>query len=173
MTVQALAISSKVVKFIGASTDTKPTIASHSGLPDPVVGSTFYEYDTGLLYTTYDGTNWVVKGSEVQPLFSVATGAAAIAKTLAPAAKFRLLRVELHLSAAPTTSENFTVTLDAGDGVVYDTRQTSRDLSSGSLTDYVVIYGKGFEFKADDEIDVAYTNTDTRTYGLRIVYELV
>lgn len=48
-------------RYIGASTDTKPTIASHSGVAEPTIGSTFYEYDTGLLYTTYDGTNWVLK----------------------------------------------------------------------------------------------------------------
>lgn len=39
-----------VQHFIGTSTDTKPT-----GVP---TGSDFYEYDTGLTYKTYDGTNW-------------------------------------------------------------------------------------------------------------------
>lgn len=61
MTILAKALTSKAVKFIGASTDTKPTIASHTSLPEPVVGSTFYEYDTNNLYITYDGTNWVQK----------------------------------------------------------------------------------------------------------------
>ena len=40
-------------RFIGLSTDTKDT-----GVP---IGSTWHEYDTGLLYITYDGTNWVEK----------------------------------------------------------------------------------------------------------------
>jgi len=61
MTGKAIAIQAKTVKYIGASTDTKPTIAAHSGLPEPTVGSTFYEYDTGILYITYDGTNWSIK----------------------------------------------------------------------------------------------------------------
>lgn len=107
------------------------------------------------------------------PLASIATGAAAIAKTLAPAEKFRLLRVELHFSAAPTTSENFTITLDAGDGSEYDVVLYKRDLSVGSVTDLVIPFGEGYEFENDDEIDIAYTNTDTGTYGLRIVYELI
>ena len=41
-------------QYFGLSTDTKPTVASHSGLPVPTIGSTFYEYDTGLLNITYD-----------------------------------------------------------------------------------------------------------------------
>ena len=157
--------------YEGLSTDTKPTVASHDGLPEPTVGSTFWEHDTNNIYRTYNGTNWVVKGGNA--LFSVATGAVAIAKTLAPAAKFRLLSVTLHMSSAPTTSQNFTVTLDAGDAAAYDTVLVSRDLSVGSVTDQVWTFGEGYEFESDDEIDIAYTNTDTRTYGLRIVYELI
>lgn len=45
-------------KHIGLSTDTKPTEAANSPIPS---GSTFYEYDTGILFITYDGTNWVTK----------------------------------------------------------------------------------------------------------------
>lgn len=36
----------------GLSTDTKPTT-----LP---IGSEFFEYDTGLVYKTWDGTNWAI-----------------------------------------------------------------------------------------------------------------
>ena len=45
--------------FYGLAGDTKPTIASHPGVPQPTIGSTFYETDTLLLYITYNGTNWV------------------------------------------------------------------------------------------------------------------
>ena len=38
-------------KYIGLSTDTKPTGVA--------VGSKCLEYNTGLTYITYDGTNWV------------------------------------------------------------------------------------------------------------------
>ena len=40
-------------RFIGASTDTKPTGVG--------IGSTFLEYETSDTYITYDGTNWVQK----------------------------------------------------------------------------------------------------------------
>lgn len=105
------------------------------------------------------------------PLFQPATGAAAIAETLAPGVTFRLLRVELHLSSAPSTSQDFTITLNAGNGSAYDVVIHKEDLSVGSITDLTIPFGEGFEYEADDEIDIAYTNTDTRTYGLRIVYE--
>jgi len=42
-------------KFIGASTDDKPT-----GIEVPI-GSTFFEHDTHTMYITYDSTNWAVK----------------------------------------------------------------------------------------------------------------
>ena len=41
-----------IQRWIGLASDTKPTTAP--------IGSTFYEYDTGLTWITYDGgTNWV------------------------------------------------------------------------------------------------------------------
>jgi len=104
---------------------------------------------------------------------AVATGAAAISVALAPGAVFKLLRVELHLSAAPTTSQNYTITLDAGDGDNYDAVLVTRDLSVGSVISLVSVFGDGYEFEADDEIDIAYTNTDVVTYGIRIVYEVI
>jgi len=47
-------------QFYGLSSDTKPTIAlPTAGLPSPTNGSEFWEYDTGKIFKTYDGTNWV------------------------------------------------------------------------------------------------------------------
>lgn len=50
-----------VPKYIGTSTDTKPTAASPQSMRVPQIGSTFFERDTNTLYITYDQTNWVVK----------------------------------------------------------------------------------------------------------------
>ena len=66
----------------------------------------------------------------------------------------------------------FTVTLDAGDGAGYDVLIDSVDPSVGSQTDLVFVYGIGYEYEADDEIDIAYTNTGTDTISGRYVYEL-
>jgi len=136
-----------------------------------VVWRTIAMSDLSVAYLTA-GTNVIGKVKN-DPTFTTATGSSAIAKAVAPGALFRLLRVELHLSAAPTTSEDFTIDLDAGDGAAYDVNYVTEDLSVGSVTDRTWIFGEGYEFEADDEIDIAYTNTDTGTYGLRIVYELI
>ena len=104
--------------------------------------------------------------------FQPFTGATAIAEALAPGVEFRLLRVEAKWSAAPSDSEDFTVTLDAGDGTTYDVLLDSVDPSSGSQTSLVFVYGIGYEFESDDAIDIAYTNTGTDTVSGRYVYEL-
>ncbi len=46
-------------RWTGLSTDTKPTKATYPG--EVGNGSTFFETNTGVLYFTADGTNWVVK----------------------------------------------------------------------------------------------------------------
>ena len=53
-------LPTRIPRYIGLNSDTKPTIALHpEPLPEPVPGSTFLEYDTDAMYITYDGTNWV------------------------------------------------------------------------------------------------------------------
>lgn len=48
-----VALITTIQRFIGLSTDTKPT-----GVP---AGSTYWAYDINVLYQTYDGTNWTPK----------------------------------------------------------------------------------------------------------------
>lgn len=43
--------ASRIDRYIGLSTDTKPT-----SVP---ISSTFYEYNTRSEWKTYDGTNWI------------------------------------------------------------------------------------------------------------------
>ena len=114
------------------------------------------------------------RAKAIDPVFDPYTGAVAMASETAPGKKFRLLAIRLHFTLAPTTSQDFTVTLDSGDGTAYDTVLFRRDPSVGSVTDLLIPFG-GDEhiFEADDVIDCAYTNTDTRTYGLVVIYELI
>ncbi len=49
----AVKLITTVSRYIGLSTDTKPT-----SVP---VGSIFYERDTKAAYVAYDGTNWSIK----------------------------------------------------------------------------------------------------------------
>lgn len=72
-----------ISRWTGLSTDGKPT-----GVP---VGSTFREYDTRILWETYDGTNWEVKSAaikktietELQAIVAVAADAQDISSILA------------------------------------------------------------------------------------------
>ena len=119
-------------------------------------------------------------GSVVTSSVTSATGAAAIAATTgAFAQNFELDSITLHLSAAGTTSENFTVTLDANDdpgAQEYDTTLLSLDLSTDSVTDLVITPeqdGLPKLYETGDAIDIAWPNTETRTYGLRIVGKLI
>jgi hypothetical protein len=48
----AVLMITAIKNFIGLSTDTKPTT-------DIPPGSTFWAWDTGTLFTCYDGTSWI------------------------------------------------------------------------------------------------------------------
>jgi hypothetical protein len=98
------------------------------------------------------------------------TGAAAMAVTFTAIKACRLVSVTVKLSTAPTTSENLTVTLDATAGAAYDVLLYSGDPSATSATSVVLSSTHWGEvwLVAGDKITVAYTNTDTRTYGVQI-----
>lgn len=87
--------------------------------------------------------------------------------------RYRLVRLELHLDSAPTTSENFTITTKRREHTIYDTVLYKRDLSVGSVTDLVILFGEKYEYDRHDEIVLAYTNTDGNNFGARIVTELL
>jgi hypothetical protein len=96
-----------------------------------------------------------------------ATGAAAIAATLAPGRAFQLLEVRLHLSAVGA-SGSLTATVDSNAGSAYDVKLLSEDLSS--ITDLIWQPDFPLHFDAGDEIDFAWTNAGTKTYGLEVKF---
>ena len=102
-----------------------------------------------------------------------ATGSGAIAASRAISGNERLCSVTLHFSSAPTTSQDFTITIDANDGAAYDYLLASIDPSIGSLTDYVWMADGDLFLEDGDAVDLAYTNTDARTYGVQITTESV
>ncbi len=106
------------------------------------------------------------------PVKTAATGSGAIATSYAPGVAFWLDAITIHLSAAPTTAGDLTVTLDAADGAAYDTVLFSLDPSEQSDTDVVYIPDQPLLCVSGDAIAVAYPNTDGRTYGLRIIARL-
>jgi len=64
-------------KFIGLSTDTKPTMATDSRVR---VGDTFYETNTFDMYVTRDGTNWSLKTQNVTVVDATGISAAMFGK---------------------------------------------------------------------------------------------
>lgn len=101
-------------------------------------------------------------GRYMQRIF---TGAAAIAATLAPKTPFDKLNMLLHLNAA-ATQENLTAGVDAGRGTVYDANLLTVAMGTNAITDLQQEFPG--PFAPDDEIDVAWANTDTKTYGLTL-----
>jgi hypothetical protein len=78
--------------------------------------------------------------------------------------------VTVHFSAAPTTSENLTVTLDAALGAAYDTVLLSTNPSLTAATSVVWKPDGQLLLGAGDVIVVAFPNTDTRTVSIRVTY---
>lgn len=118
-----------------------------------------------------DGADHCEVVDPYKPATTVATGGVAIAATTAVAAPFAFVGMTLHLvGGLPTTTEDFTVTLNAQAGAAYDTLLFSLDLSVDSTIDLSIgpdDLGQN-EFESGDELVVAWPNTETRTYGLRL-----
>jgi len=102
--------------------------------------------------------------------FERATGATAIDESLTANSDIGIRSVRLHMSAAPTTSQAFTITVNSNTSDVYDVVLLSEDLSVDAVTDLVWIPDKEVFIAKGDVLDFAYTNTDVRTWGLETVY---
>lgn len=100
------------------------------------------------------------------------TGAAAIAYTLNPSFAFELIEWTLKLNTVPTTSESLTAKKNASAGAVYDVPIYAKDLATLTPTPeiYFSCEPEEFCFEAGDTLDFAWTNSDSRTYGLQIKY---
>lgn len=99
------------------------------------------------------------------------TGAGALSETITPGEGFRVICVMLHLSAAPTTAENATITFAANQGAAYATVLNTQAMAG--LTDYVWFPPNDLYLVIGDSITVAWTNTDTKTWGLLVQVENV
>lgn len=100
---------------------------------------------------------------------TVATGAGAIAASHAISSQSVIDHVSVHFDTAPTTSQNLTVTINATDGAAYDTVIFTVNPSLSSATDILYQPDGPVHLFTGDSVDVAFTNTDARTYGVRIV----
>ncbi len=91
-------------RYIGLSSDTKPT-----SVP---VGSTYYEYNTGEMYVTHDGTSWVKKDSVV----STRLGASSATKKIPTANAYAVGNVVSESETQGTVWTFNTMALSNGGG---------------------------------------------------------
>lgn len=102
--------------------------------------------------------------------FHRVTGSGALSTTLAPGVPWQLESIRLHLSAVGGVGGgSLTATLDHGAGSEYDIEILSEDLES--LSDYIYHTERPMEFGKDDELDIAWDNSNSVTYGLEVVWK--
>jgi hypothetical protein len=104
-----------------------------------------------------------------------ATGNAAINfSAVVPAGQaYQLISLSVLFSAAPTTSEDLTVTFNSHYGAVYDVLLYTVDPSAGATTDIFWQPDEEIDLVGGDAVDVAYANTDTNTYGAVLTLKAV
>jgi hypothetical protein len=111
--------------------------------------------------------------SSVYKFNGTGTALMAFSGTVPAGQHYRLVSVTCNFNAAPTTSENFTITLDANAGVAYDLLLYTLDPSAGATSDILWQPDEEIILEGGDEIDVAFTNTDARQYGAQITFKAV
>lgn len=106
--------------------------------------------------------------------FHRVTGAAAISTILAPDLNsgqgWQLEEIRVHLSAAGGAGD-LTATLDHEGGAEYDLVLLTQDMST--VADFTWQPDRPLEFGPDTELDIAWANANTRTYGLEIVWKSI
>jgi hypothetical protein len=99
-----------------------------------------------------------------------ATGAVAIASSLTPptTTAIEIICVKLNLSAAGGAAENFTITINSATAAAYDTIIFSQDMNA--VQDLMWLPNQPVPVVNTDVVDFAYANSNTRTYGLEVIY---
>lgn len=104
-------------------------------------------------------------------VFTEATGAGAIAVAVTPGVAFDLEQITLHLSAVGgAAAGNLTVTCDSGTAAAYDVNLVTQDMVA--VQNLVYQPTRPLRFQDGDEIDIAWANPNSVTYGLTIVYSV-
>lgn len=103
-------------RYVGLAADSKPT-----GVP---VGSTYYAYDSGVLYITYDGTNYAVYDSYDVAEKSVVTSAAVMSNAL----------TTFTIAGGPIEVKNLIAVCATLNNATASTLQFSTDPTDGAAT---------------------------------------
>jgi hypothetical protein len=102
------------------------------------------------------------------------TGSGALSVTTVLSTRFRFIEATIAFDSIPTTDEDATLTLDSVEGSAYDMVIRRVTPADGEDKGAVVFYGIGDEdYPKGDQLVLAFPNTDGRTWGARIVVELL
>lgn len=99
-----------------------------------------------------------------------ATGALAIAMTVAPTVAFQIEEVRVHLSAGGAATD-LTITVDSAAGAAYDVVLLTQAMNG--VSNLVFQPTRPYVFSAGDEIDIAYANGGAATYGVEVIYSII
>lgn len=143
----------------------------------------------------YDGTWLTLSGTAAKLIYIDAAYVAETTATgdtckftIAPGHPWELGGFRITLNASSATSENLTVTVDSGAGSVYDHRLLAYDMDTVQYLAWyppmiliddsspVANYNSGFvpiEFGKDDEVDFAWANSNSKTYGLEVFWRRI
>jgi len=111
--------------------------------------------------------------SSIYKINSTGTAAVGFVGAVPIGDHYRLVSVTCNFASAPTTSENFTIDLDANAGAIYDLRLYTLDPSAGSTSDILWQPDEEILLEGGDEIDVTFANTDTINWGAQITFKAV
>lgn len=102
------------------------------------------------------------------------SGSGALSLTTAVSTRFRFIEATIAFDAIPTTDEDATLTVDSAQGPAYDMVIRRITPADGEDKGAVVFYGVGDEeHEKGDQLTLAFSNTDGRSWGARIVLELL
>lgn len=95
------------------------------------------------------------------------SGAGAINLSWLVPTNIKMEQFTIHWSAAPTTPEEFVLSIDSSTGSAFDTVLRAEDPSIDSWTDFVCL--DPFRWVPNDRVVFNYPNTDTNTVAFKIL----
>jgi len=83
---------------------------------------------------------------------------------------FIIHEIRLHLNSASAAAQDFTIDLDSSIGTAYDVNLVTQDLDT--LQDFIPadFLNKHREFLAGDVLGFAWANSESKTWGLEIIW---
>lgn len=114
--------------------------------------------------------------ADLAPIHDIQATSSAVAITISPKTPFRLLSIDFLANGALDSGEVLTITKNAGaDGLAnasyFDTIILSEDLYIGTRTSYHAVFGDGYEFLEDDELDIDQGNGSTKNIGCDVTWK--